>query len=307
MKEQINISIVIPVYQGEETVRNLIARLYQTLDSLDLAYEILLIDDGSRDDSWRIIKEEVEGSNFIKGIKLSRNFGQHNAISAGLAHAIGKRIVVMDCDLQDLPEEITKLYEKALEGYDVVVGQRIKRLDAKTKVWTSKVFYNVFNRFTGLKFEPGIGNFGIYSEKVINSVLMYQESFRPFPVIVKVVGFKRTGIEIEHAKRLKGKSNYSGFNLMTGAINTILYYSHRPIWIFLIGGIGIVAFILFLILGITFLTMNISTFQLIIALIILLSFVSLNIALIGIYVSRIFIETKKRPSYIIEELLLNEK
>ncbi|MCZ2845606.1 MAG: glycosyltransferase family 2 protein [Candidatus Bathyarchaeota archaeon] len=303
MKEQIDISIVIPVYQGEETVRILITRLDHTIGSLDLSYEIILVDDGSRDDSWRIIKEEVEGSKFIKGIKLSRNFGQHNAISAGLAHALGERVVVMDCDLQDLPEEISKLYRKSLEGYDIVVGQRIKRSDAKAKIWTSKIFYRVFNRFTGLKFEPGIGNFGIYSSRSVNSVLMFKETFRPFPIIVRIIGFNRIGIEVEHGRRMSGESNYTGFSLLKGALNTIIYYSNKPMWIFMIAGIGMVAFVFFLVVGIFFLTFEISTLQLVFALIILLSCVSLNIAVIGLYVSRIFIEIKKRPAYIVEEII----
>lgn len=306
MREKIDISVVVPVYQAEGTLEVLIKRLVETLNALELSFEIILVEDGSRDRSWGIIKEKAQRSVLVKGIKLSRNFGQHNAISAGLKYAGGERVVVMDGDLQDLPEEIEKLYRKAIEGFDIVVGQRMKRSDSKKKIWSSKIFYKIFENFTGIKFEPGIANFGIYHKKVIQAVLMYQESFRPFPIIVKNVGFKRAAIEIIHGNRMAGNSNYNGFSLMKGALNTVLYYSHKPIWFFLIGGVGVVVFLLFLLLGVLFLTLNISTLQLIVALIVLLSFVSLNIAVMGIYVSRIFIEIKNRPSYIIDELILSD-
>lgn len=305
MNTKIDISVVIPVYQAEDSVNILTERLIETLNSIGLNFEIILVDDGSRDNSWKLIKDKTQLHNFVKGIKLSRNFGQHNAISAGLSHSLGNKVVVMDCDLQDLPEEIPKLYQKALEGFDIVVGQRKKRMDNKFKIWTSKIFFKIFEKFTGLSFEAGTGNFGIYSKKVIDGVLMFHEGFRPFPVIVRTIGFKRTGIEIRHASRIMGRSNYKNFNLLKFALNTILYYSNKPIWMFLIGGLGMVAFIFSLVLGTIFLTFEITTLQLIIALIGLISFISLNIAVVGIYVSRIFLEIKNRPFYIIDELILN--
>ena len=306
MKKPYDLSIVIPAYQAQDTLVPLVRRIGEALSPLGKKFEVILVDDGSSDKTWTVIKSLASEFLFLSALKLSRNFGQHNAISAGLNQAKAQWIVVMDCDLQDLPEEIPKLYEKALEGYDIVVGQRITRSDKKTKIWFSKYFYHVFEKLTGLKFEEGVGNFGIYGNKVIRAVLDVQESFRPFPIIVRTVGFNRIGLEVKHGRRYKGESNYNSFNLISGAINTVLYYSNKPIWFFLIGGLGIIVFILFLILGIIFLTVSISTLQLIIGLIVLLSFVSLNIAVIGIYVSRIFVEIKRRPSYIIDELILND-
>ena len=302
MKQKCDLSIVIPTFQAEETVNILLDRLTKTIDATDLAYEIILVDDGSRDETWNLIKEKTCEYHFLKGIRLSRNFGQHNAISAGLTYVKGKRVVVMDCDLQDMPEEIPKLYDKALEGYEVVVAQRINRSDNKIKIWRSRMFFSLFEKLTGLKFEKGIGNFGIYSAKVVQSVLLYQESFRPFPIIVGTIGYKRVAVEVRHAKRMKGRSNYNGLNLFKGAVNSILYYSHKPIWFFLIGGLGIVASLLFLIAAALFVTFSISVVDLMVILILLMSFVSINTAMIGIYVSRLFIEVKKRPSYIIDEL-----
>lgn len=271
---------------------------------LNKSFEIILVDDGSRDDSWNKISKHYHSSNYIKAIKFSRNFGQHNAIAAGLNLSTGSWVVVMDCDLQDQPEEIGNLLSKAEENFDVVLGQRIYRNDSIIKISSSFLFYRIFEKLSGLKFEKGIGNFGIYKRKVIDAVLSYKENFRPFPIIVKVVGFKRCAIEVKHGKRKEGKSNYTCFGLLKGALNTIIYYSHKPIWIFIAGGLGIVCFMFFLFIGMFFLMFEINVKDLILSLILLMSFVSLNTAIVGIYVSRVFIESKNRPLFIIDEKLL---
>ncbi len=298
------ISIVIPVFQAEDNLDLLLGRLERSVKELNESFEIILVDDGSLDDSWSKISNHYFSSNNIKALKFSRNFGQHNAITAGLEISTGDWVVVMDCDLQDQPEEIIRLLKKAEENFDVVLGQRIYRNDSIMKIWTSYLFYRVLEKLTGLIFEKGIGNFGIYRRNVIDAVLSYKENFRPFPIIVKVVGFKRCAIEVKHAKRKEGKSSYTGIKLLKGALNTIIYYSNKPIWIFIAGGMGVITFIFFLLLSVFFLLYEIQIRDLILSLILLLSFVSLNVAIIGIYVSRIFIESKSRPLYIIDEKLL---
>lgn len=298
------ISIVIPVFQSENTLDLLLERLDTCIKQLNKPFEIILVDDGSIDNSWNKILNHYHSSNHIKAIKFSRNFGQHNAITAGLELSTGNWVVVMDCDLQDQPEEIIRLLNKAEENFDVVLGQRLYRNDSIIKTSTSFLFYRILEKLSGLKFEKGIGNFGIYRRKVIHAVLSYKEKFRPFPIIVRVVGFKRCAIEVKHGKRKQGKSNYTGFGLLKGAMNTILYYSHKPIWIFIAGGLGMVSFVFFIFVSLFFMLFKINTTDLILSLILLMSFVSLNVAMIGIYVSRIFIESKNRPLYIIDEKLL---
>lgn len=304
MDSATEISIVIPVFEAQDTIKRLLGRIEQTLKPIGIAFEVILVDDGSTDKSWELIETEGEAVDYISAIKFSRNYGQHNAISAGLNYAKGEWIVVMDCDLQDQPEEIPKLYMKAKKGFDVVVGQRIKRGDKKSKILFSKIFHIIFSILTGLNLEEGIGNFGIYNKKVIKGVVQFKETFKPFPIIVRTLGFKRAAIQVAHAKRLNGSSNYNNFGLIKGATNTILYYSHKPIWMFLIGGLSMVAFVLFLLVGILFVTIDISILHLIVILIILMSFVSLNVAMIGVYVSRIFIEIKNRPAYIVDQIFM---
>ena len=300
------LSVVIPLFQAEELLEELINRLNKSLSSLsDWEYEIVLIDDGSEDGTWKKLVNLYKESSYIKAYKFSRNFGQHNAIIAGLNRCIGEWVIVMDCDLQDRPEEIPNLLNTALKGFDIVLAQRISRQDDFFKVITSKGFYKFFELISGLKFETGVGNFGIYNRKVVEAILKYKENFRPFPIIVKVLGFKRTAIEVKHGKRFAGESNYNRFGLFKGALNVIIYYSNRPIWLFLIIGLGILSFILFILLGMYFLAFDIQVKELVLILILLMSILSLNTSLIGIYVSRIFIESKNRPLYLIEDKLVN--
>ena len=305
MTDKSTISVVIPLFQAEELLGELFNRLNKSLNSLSgWRYEIILVDDGSKDSTWIKLVELHEKNPEFKAFKFSRNFGQHNAIAAGLEKSEGEWVVVMDCDLQDKPEEIPNLLNKALEGFDIVLGQRTSRQDKLFKKLTSRLFYSFFKFISGLRFEAGVGNFGIYNRKVISAVLQYKENFRPFPIIVKVVGFKRAAIEVQHGERFSGKSNYNNFGLIKGALNSIIYYSHRPIWLFLVIGLGILSFILFILLGMYFLTFKIRVNDLILILIFLMSTLSLNTSLIGVYVSRIFIESKNRPLYLIEDELI---
>ena len=304
MNKKDTISVVIPLFQSEDLLDELFSRLNSILSSISgWKYEIIVVDDGSSDSTWSKIINFYKKNPNLKAVKFSRNFGQHNAITAGLERCTSEWIVVMDSDLQDRPEEIPNLLNKALQGFDIVLAQRIRRKDKFFKKLTSRLFYNFFRYISGLKFEAGVGNFGVYNKKVIDSILQYKENFRPFPIIVKVVGFSRAAIEVQHGKRYSGKSNYNSFGLIKGALNAIIYYSHRPIWLFLIIGLGTISFILFLLLGMYFLAFKILVKDLVFILIFLMSIVSLNASLIGVYVSRIFIESKNRPLFIVEKEL----
>ena len=134
----------------------------------------------------------------IKAIKLSRNFGQHHAITAGLSYAHGEYIVVMDCDLQDQPEEIEKLYKKILEGYDIVLGCRKQREDSFLRRLSSKLFYTLYSYASGISMDKDITNFGIYTKKVINNFLKFKEQHRFFPIAIKWLGFNCVKIDTKH-------------------------------------------------------------------------------------------------------------
>ena len=209
MHNHIHISIVTPVYGCATNLEKLYKRLVATLTQITESFEIIMVNDASPDNAWEIIKELAQKDSRVKGINFSRNFGQHRAITAGLDHAQGDWVVVMDCDLQDKPEEIAKLYNKVQEGYDIVFGKRIQRKDSYFKQLGSKLFYKVYDYFTESKIDNTVANFSIISSKVVKKLKTLQEQNRSYPLFVNWVGFKRTNINIEHAKREEGKSSYT--------------------------------------------------------------------------------------------------
>ena len=191
MTQNIKISIVSPVYRAEKMVHMLVERIVKSVSTITEDYEIILVNDASPDASWQMIEQKCAIDKRVKGVNLSRNFGQHYAITAGLNYAKGEWVVVMDCDLQDRPEEIPALYNKAQEGYDSVFAQRVQREDTWLKRLSSKAFYAVFGYLTDTKQDPSVANYGIYSHGVIQSILQMGDHFRYFPTMVQWVGFKK--------------------------------------------------------------------------------------------------------------------
>ena len=206
---EIYLSIVSPVYRGEGLVNLLVERTTKAVSAFTDNFEILLVEDHSPDRSWQEIQENCQRYPNVKGIKLSRNFGQHSAITAGLDHCKGEWVVVIDCDLQDQPEEIEKLYNKALTGFDIVLAHRVYRKDTFLKKIYSKFFYRVLSYLTGTEQDGTVANFGIYHRKVINVLKRdMREYFRYLPTMVNWLGFRTTGIEVAHGERQHGETSY---------------------------------------------------------------------------------------------------
>ena len=223
------LSIVSPVYQAEGIVDQLVSRIKASVTDITPHFEIILVEDGSRDNSWAKIIDCCRQDSRVKGIKLSRNFGQHYAITAGLEHTTGEWIVVMDCDLQDRPEEIINLYNKAKEGYDIVFAKRENREDSRLKKFFSTVFYKALAYLTNTKQDSGIANFGIYHRKTILAVCQMGDSLRNFSTMIKWVGFQSTKINTIHGKREIGKTTYSFSKALKLAIDTMLSFSDKPL------------------------------------------------------------------------------
>ena len=184
-----HLSVVIPVYKAENCLDELYLRLKSALETLAVDFEILLVEDCGGDSSWEIIERLAARDRRVKGIQFSRNFGQHYGITAGLDHCIGDWVVVMDCDLQDRPEEIPRLYAKAQEGYEVVLARRGKRQDPLLKRCTSWLFYKLFSYLADIEYDAQTGNFRIMSRKVVNSVRIMREQLRFFGGLVQWLGF----------------------------------------------------------------------------------------------------------------------
>ena len=205
-----DMSIVIPVYGCKAALKELYERLTNTVSTLVKDYEIILVNDNCPQNSWEIIKEICKNDSHVVGIELSRNFGQIQAITAGLDYSTGEWVVVMDCDLQDRPEEIANLYYKAIEGnYDVVFARRKNRKDSFLKVFISKIFYKIYSWASDGNYDPAICNFSISERNVIDNYCKMRETHRAFVIYVRWLGFKQAVLDVEHDPRKEGKSSYN--------------------------------------------------------------------------------------------------
>jgi glycosyltransferase involved in cell wall biosynthesis len=300
------ISIVSPVYKAEKIIPLLVERIENAVSKITNDYEIVLVEDGSPDLSWSVVERIAKVNSRVKGIKLSRNFGQHPAIMAGLSKAKGAWIVVMDCDLQDQPEEIEKLYSKALEGFDIVLAKRKNRQDGFFKRMTSLFFSKIYGFFTDTVYDNEVANFGIYSKKVIQSILEISDTIKFFPLFVKFVGYNSTSIVVEHAERVEGSTSYSFSKLLSLAFNTIISFSNKPLKLFVKFGlmISIISFLLGIYNIYLALTNQIEVLgysSIIVSIWFLSGVLITTIGVTGIYVGKIFDQTKNRPTYIIDK------
>jgi len=300
------ISIVSPVYRAEKILPILVSEINLVMERIGEDYEIILVDDRSPDNSWEVMKVLSSQNPKIKSIRLSRNFGQHSAIFAGLTKAKGDWVVVMDCDMQDQPKEIAKLYKKALEGYDIVLGQRENRKDKFLKKLTSRLFYKVFNYLSGANFDNNVANFGIYHQKTIKSILDMKDYVKFFSLFINWIGFKSVSIPIEHGEREEGKSTYSVGRLFKQAFNVIISFSDKPLRLFINFGLSIS--VLSFIVGIYYLYLALTGkiaqpgFSSLILSIWFLSGIIIScIGIVGVYLGKTFDQTKGRPTFIIDE------
>jgi len=304
--KSIHLSIVVPIYGCATVLEKLYIRLVTTLEQIDKNFEIIMINDASPDNAWEKIKTLAQQDSRLKGINLSRNFGQHRAIRAGLDFAQGRWIVVMDCDLQDKPEEILKLYNKAQEGYDVVWGARKQRQDNFFKKLSSKLFHKVFNYFTEQNKDESIANFSIVSQKVIDSINKMREQNFNFPLFVNWAGFKVTQIEINHQPRAEGKSSYTFSKLMNMAIDNIVSQSNKPLRLSIKFGftISLLSMLFgFYLVGKYFITgVPVAGWtSVMVSIYFIGGLLFANLGLLGLYIGKIFDETKGRPLYMVEE------
>lgn len=307
MKEKIPLlSIVSPVYKAEKIIPLLVERIEKAVAKITADYEVILVEDGGPDHSWAVIESIANSNSKIKGIKLSRNFGQHPAIMAGLSQAKGEWVVVMDCDLQDQPEEIEKLYTKALEGFDIVLAKRKDRKDSFFKKMTSSFFSTVYGYFTDTDYDNEVANFGIYHRKVIKSISEIPDTIKFFPLFVKFVGYKSTSIRVDHAPRAEGNTSYSFSKLLSLAFNTIISFSNKPLKLFVKFGltISIISFLVGmynLYLAMTHQIEVLGYSSIIVSIWFLSGVIITTIGVTGIYVGKIFDQTKNRPTYIIDK------
>lgn len=301
-----DISVVIPVYKAESCIEELYKRLESSLSSITENFEIVLVEDSGKDGTWEIIKRLAARDSRLKGIMLSRNFGQHYAITAGLDYCHGEWVVVMDCDLQDQPEEIPRLYAKAKEGFDIVFARRANRKDDFIKKLCSRVFYVVFDYLTDQKSDPSIANFGIFNSKVIDNFRSMRESARNFPLFVRWLGFNSTAIDIEHSTRHTVHSSYTIRSAGQLAINSIMAQSNKPLYLSIKFGffmaLGSILFAIYLTTRYFIYSSPVQGWtSVIVSIYFLFGLLFINTGFVGLYIGRIYNEVKNRPIYVVDQ------
>lgn len=302
----VQISVVVPVYLGAPFLEQLYERLRDAITPITEAFEIILVDDRGPDDSWRIIRELSKRDPRVRGVQLSRNFGQHNAISAGLSESRGRYTVIMDCDLQDRPEEIPRLYAKIQEGYDCVLARRRVRRDRWRKRLSSWMFYKVFNYFTDMNYDGTVANFSIISRVVVDTLKAMPEVVRFYGGLLAWAGFDKAFIDVQHDPRSDGQSSYTFGKLMRLGSNVILAHSAKPLRLCI--GLGVVIALLSLAAGsvivaraLLYGTPVAGWPTLIVSVQFSTGAIISTLGVLGMYIERIFAQVKGRPAFVIRE------
>ena len=302
-----SISIIAPVYNEEPVLPELYRRVKEVMDGTDERWELLLVDDGSRDRSADIINQLHEADERVKGISFSRNFGFQEAVTAGLDHAQGDAVVLTDADLQDPPEVIPRLIAKWREGYDVVYGVRADR-EGETwlKKFTAVAFYRLLRSITSVEIPVDTGDFRIMDRRVVEVLTDMREQNRFLRGMVPWVGFKQTGVHYQRQARFAGESKFRSLRRMSGfALNGIISFSYLPLRLatymgFLFAALSALAILI--IIPVRLISSSEALLGQATTLVVVLFLGSvqlISLGIIGEYLRRIYDEVKGRPLYLI--------
>ena len=302
--DHVCISVVIPVYKAEGCLVELYRRLTQSLEALQLTFEIIMVEDCGRDNSWGLIQEIAGRDSRLRGFKLSRNFGQHNAITAGLDQVRGDWTVIMDCDLQDKPEDIRGFIEKAREGFDVVIARNIVRRQSWFKQITARAFYGLFSWLAGYHYEDGVRSFRLMSRDATNALRAMREQMRSIGPLGMWIGFSSTYLDIKLEPRYEGRSSYNLQRLLGLAFRNIVAFSDKPLRISISVGFTMAgcafAYGLYTVYRAMLYGIPVPGWtSLITSLYFIGGLILANLGVVGIYLGKTFEETKARPLYLI--------
>ncbi|AYV54956.1 glycosyltransferase family 2 protein [Leptospira kmetyi] len=309
------LSVVIPIYNEEKTIPELTRRLGILQDLLSSEHsfkkddlEILFVNDGSRDESFSVLKKFCSQTNGYKLVNLSRNYGHQTAITAGIDTALGDAVVVMDGDLQDPPEFVSDLYAKLLEGYDVVYAKRKKRPgESWFKLLTAHVFYRILKKITRFDIPIDTGDFRIMSRRVTNVLCSMREQHRYIRGLISWIGFKQTGLEYEREERFEGVTKFSVGKMLKFALDGITSFSSAPLklssYLGFFTAFGGAIYALFVIYLRIFTSETITGWSSMMIVVLILGGTQLlALGMIGEYLSRVNDESKSRPLYVIEDV-----
>ena len=301
------LSVVLPAYNEEQMLAKTCRTLKKILDLAEINYELVIVDDGSTDQTWKIIEETAEKDRNVTGVHFSRNFGKEAAIVAGLAQASGNAVAVMDCDLQHPPEVLVKMYRLWEQGYEVVEG--IKKSRGTETVFhrnSAGFFYRIMSRATGFNMENA-SDFKLLDRKAVESVLSMPERSMFFRATSSWVGFKSTSVLFEVQEREAGESKWSTGSLIRYAFRNIVAFTTLPLQFVTIGAGG--CFICSLLLLIYSLVRYFTGHAvegyttLLIVMLFIGSAVMMSLGIIGYYIARIYEEVKRRPRYIVSRII----
>lgn len=301
------LSVVATVYRSAPLVRPLVERLRAALGALGVTYEIVLVEDRGPDDAWEKIQDVCRNFAEVRGIRLSRNFGQQAAIAAGLNQARGEWVVVMDGDLQDRPEVIGEFYARATsEGWQVVLARRIGRQDPLLRRWAAWSFYRTLGWLTGTPQDPRINAFGLYHRSAIDAIRQMGDYVRYLPTMVRWVGFRLTTHDVAHAAREVGRSSYNWSRLFRLALDVIVAFSDKPMRLMI--RLGITVILMALVFAVIFIVQYFLGDQRVrgwasvfVSLWLIAGLLIAQLGVVGLYLGKAFEQVKGRPVYLVDE------
>ncbi len=300
------ISIVSPVYRAEKIVHELVKRISEAVSPLTDNYEIILVEDGSPDNSWEKILEACGTNSHVKGIKLSRNFGQHYAITAGIEASTGNYVVIMDCDLQDNPKYISEMLLRCKSGSDIVYTSKEKRRHSGFKNIAANIYFRIFNYLSeSQQATDDVGSYSMITRRVADAYLAIGDFHRHYLMILRLLGFSSAMLRIEHEKRFEGSSSYTFRKLITHGINGITSQSDKLLRISINIGFGFFAVSLLWALYILLKYFIIGSLpgytSMMVLMLLSTGLILMSIGVAGIYIGKIFEQVKGRPLYFIDQ------
>ena len=306
------LSVVIPCHNESECLDHLYRRVVDVCGELvGDDFEILLIDDGSSDETWHLIEQYAKSDSRIMGVSLSRNYGHQIALSAGLELVSGDRVFVIDADLQDPPELLGEMMKKMDEGYDVVYGSRVVRAgESHFKKVTAKLFYRLLGRLSDIKIPNDTGDFRLMTRRVVDVLVTMPEQHRYIRGMVSWIGFQQTSVRYERDARIAGETSYPFRKMVALAINAITSFSVVPLRIashlallFAVIGLAVLAYVV----AAFFLGRTVEGWTSLAALVLILGSSQLMmLGIFGEYLGRMYMESKRRPMYLIDRICKSE-
>ena len=300
------ISVVIPVRDEEKNIRILIDRISATLQSITKTFEIIFITDINRDNTVDVLEQYSKEFHWIKTLKLANSFGQHVAVMAGLDHSAGSAIVIMDGDLQDYPEDIPLLYAKLQEGYDIVYAVKESKNDSLFRNLSSRLFNSLMNRLSDVQIDSNSSMFRIITKRALREVIRFREYEPSLTYIFSYINLPATKILVRSGARQEGITKYNLLRLISFAVSSLLSFSRKPLRIISTLGI-IMSLFSFFYFGVVLFQYFFQEIAILgwATMIVLITFMGgiqlLSLGIIGEYIGRIYMQTKSRPLYIIEQ------